>query len=211
MLNNYFKFVFTKEDVTHIPNKEGTTVYLTIEDFNVTTPGVEKILAGLNPSKVAGPDGLPSRILKLLAPQFAPVLTFIFNQSLQTGTLPMDWKTANITPIYKKGDRAEAKNYRPVSLTCICCKALDHVIHSQIMNHFDELDDQLVITMHNLTKMINQRKSVDIIILDFTKAFDTVPHQRLLTKLKYYGINDTLIFMDICISYWSFTTSGPWR
>ena len=96
VLNNYFKSVFTKEDLNKIPNKEGTTTFPTMEDFNVTTPGVEKILAGLNPSKAAGPDGLPSRLLKLLAPQLAPVLTFIFNQSLQTGTLPMDWKTANI-------------------------------------------------------------------------------------------------------------------
>ena len=94
----------------------------------------------------------------------------------------MDWKTANITPIYKKGDRAEAKNYRPVSLTCICCKVLEHVIHSRIMNHLDDheilcdsqhgfgkkrsCDIQLVITMHDLTKIIDQKKSVDIIILD---------------------------------------------
>ena len=211
ILNNYFSSVFTKEDLTHIPDKGNTLAYPTMDTFIVTTPGVEKLLFELNPSKAAGPDGLtrlPSRVLRLLA-QIAPVLTFIFNQSIQTGSLPSDWKTANVTPIFKKRDRAESKNYRPVSLTCICCKVLEHVIHSQIMEHLDQhdilsdyqhgfrkrrsCDSQLVITLHDLTQALDQKKSVDVIILDFTKAFDTVPHHRLLNKLRFYGINNQLI------------------
>ena len=110
---------------------------------------------------------------------------------------------------FQKGDRAESKNYHPVSLTCICCKVLEHVIHSQIMEHLDQhdilsdyqhgfrkrrsCDSQLVITLHDLTQALDQKKSVDVIILDFTKAFDTVPHHRLLNKLRFYGINNQLI------------------
>ena len=209
ILSDYFKSVFTKEDTTTIPEKVSSPAFPTMPSFSITSPGVEKLLLGLNPSKAAGPDGLPSRILKILAPQIAPILTFIFNQSLQTGTLPHDWKSANITPIFKKGDRAEAKNYRPVSLTSICCKVMEHVVHSQMMDHLDRYqiltdtqhgfrkrrscDSQLLITQQDLSSALDQKKSVDVVILDFTKAFDTVPHLRLLSKLKYYGINDQLL------------------
>ncbi|XP_072017493.1 uncharacterized protein [Amphiura filiformis] len=102
ILNTYFKSVFTTEDTTKIPETQSTPAFPVMADFKITSAGVEKLLNGLNASKAAGPDGLPRRILKILAPQIAPALTFIFNQSLQTGTLPQDWKTANITPIHKK-------------------------------------------------------------------------------------------------------------
>ena len=215
ILNNYFSSVFTKENRTHVPDKGDSTKYPTMANFTVTIPGVEKLLADLNPSKAAGPDSLPGRVLRLLAPQIAPVLTFIFNQSIQTGSLPSDWKTANVTPIFKKGDRAESKNYRPVSLTSICCKVLEHVIHSQVMKHLDHhkilsdyqhgfrkrrsCDTQLVITLHDLTRAIDQKKSVDVIILDFTKAFDTVPHERLINKLRFWYQQPTH-HLDVLIS-----------
>ncbi|XP_072030567.1 uncharacterized protein [Amphiura filiformis] len=101
ILNSYFKSVFTTEDTTCIPEK-GPSPFPPMPNFKITVPGVEKLLSELNPSKAAGPDGIPSRILKTLAPQLAPVLTFIYNQSLQSGVLPQDWKSANITPIFKK-------------------------------------------------------------------------------------------------------------
>ena len=140
---------------------------------------------------------------KLFAAQLAPALTHIFNKSLTTGILPEDWLSANISPIFRKGDRATAANYRPVSLTPICCKLFEHILHSNIMRHFSEhqvltdrqhgfranhsCESQLVLTVNDLAKSIDAKTPVDMIIMDFSKAFDTVPHNRLLHKLQNFG------------------------
>ena len=175
-----------------------------IEDIHISTPGILKLLTELNPNKATGPDEIPPKILKELAPEVAPILTLIFKSSLNTGQLPQDWKTANVSPIFKKGDRTKASNYRPVSLTSVPCKILEHVIHSHIMRYFDKYDiltsqqhgfrsahsceTQLIQTIHDLTSSLNSNTQTDIVIMDFSKAFDVVPHNRLLLKLAYYGI-----------------------
>ena len=172
--------------------------------FNITEVGVQKLL-NINPSKAGGPDGVPCRMLKELAEEIAPVLTFIFTQSLTTGQVPSEWKKQWITLIYKKGPKCEASNYRPVSLTCVTSKLLEHIICSQVRGHLDthgilkwfqhgfgagrSCETQLAVTMHDLHKLADLGTRVDMGILDFSKAFD-VPHTRLLNKLQFYGIND---------------------
>ena len=99
-----------------------------------------KLLKDLKPHKASGPDAIPTRILILAADQLAHVLTAIFQSSLDVGELPTEWKDALISPIYKKGDRCSALNYRPVSLTCVVCKILEHIIHSSVMKHLDKFD-----------------------------------------------------------------------
>ena len=100
-------------------------------------------------------------------------------------------------------------NYRPISLTCVACKILEHIIHSHVMKHFarhDVLTDcqhgfrakrstetQLICTINDITNAIQCNKTVHAAVLDFSKAFDKVPHRRLLTKLEYYGIHGTLL------------------
>ena len=169
------------------------------------TPGIAKLLNNLNPYKAAGPDLIPTHILKIASNQIAPVLTKIFQRSYDTSIIPSDWKDANIVPIYKKGDKQLASNYRPVSLTSITCKVMEHVIHSNIMEHFQKnnilCDEQhgfrkkrsceshLITTIQGIaSKLRSGKDQVDIILLDFAKAFDKVPHQRLLHKLSYYGV-----------------------
>ena len=93
LLNNYFRSVFTTEQTHNILNK-GISLFPVMRNFKVTKDGVLKLLNDLNPAKAAGPDGLPSRVLKLQAHQIAPVLTEIYNCSLQSGELPQDWKKA---------------------------------------------------------------------------------------------------------------------
>lgn len=190
--------------------------------ITIKEAGVRKLLLGLNPSKASGPDLLPTTVLKHCAEELAPMLTNIFNQSLRTGEIPLDWLKANITPIFKKDDKQDAANYRPVSLTCVCCKVLEHIVYSQVMDHLDKFNilvhfqhgfralhsctTQLITTFHDLAKNADHKSSTHAIILDFSKAFDCVPHQRLLHKLEYYGIrNGTLQWVSNWLCYRSQT------
>ena len=91
-------------------------------DITITAKGVAKLLSELKTNKSTGPDDVPARILQLAANELAPAFTVIFQKSITTGELPLSWLQANITPIFKKGDRTLPSNYRPISLTSICCK-----------------------------------------------------------------------------------------
>ena len=135
ILNAQFQSVFTKL----IPLKLKHLLELilpkslsfpTMPEITISVNGVAKQLSKLNPGKAAGPDGLTSRILKELHSEIAPILSDIFTSSLIEGTVPTDWKNAYVTPVYKKGPKSKAENYRPISLTCICCKVLEHIITS---------------------------------------------------------------------------------
>ena len=106
--------------------------------FEITVQGVTKLLEGLNGGKASGPDELPNLILKNAANEISPFLKIIFDQSLQTGKLPDDCVGANVAPVFKKGDRHSPANYRPISLTCVCAKLLEHIICKQIKSHFSE-------------------------------------------------------------------------
>ena len=120
-MNDHFVSVFTREnsDIPKLPMNQ----YPILQDIIFSTIGIKCILENLDPSKSAGPDDIPSRVLKLCAAKVSPFLQFIFTQSLNEETLPSDWLEANITPIHKKGDRSVPANYRPVSLTLVCCRS----------------------------------------------------------------------------------------
>ena len=100
--------------------------------------GVLKLLQGLNPSKASGPDEIPARLLKNLVTELTPAITEIFRQLVVTGALPESWKQAWISPVYKKGNRNDPAIYRPVSLTCILCKTLEHIFCMHIRGHLDK-------------------------------------------------------------------------
>ena len=109
-----------------------------MNDFVVSKEGVTKLLNGLNPSKALGHDELHPRILKKLATELGPVFVHLSRQSLDTDEIPKGWSLANICPLYKKGDRALACDYRPVFLTCVPCKLLEHMVCSNIVAHLNE-------------------------------------------------------------------------
>ena len=104
----------------------------------VLQEGVKKLLKGLNPSKALGPDELHPRVIKELATEVGLVFAHLFQQSIDKGEIPKEWSLANICPLFKQDDRPLACNYRPVSLTCVPCKLLEHIVCSNIMAHLDE-------------------------------------------------------------------------
>ena len=148
-------------------------------------------------------------MLKECSNEISPILALIFNESLARGDVTDEWRQANVSPVFKKGEKYDAANYRPVSLTCICCKTLEHILVSNINKHLAlvsiladcqhgfrsqrSCETQLVQFVHdiisNLDGTVNRgHMQTDMIIMDFAKAFDKVPHRRLLHKLDYYGI-----------------------
>ncbi len=96
--------------------------------INITEEGVRKRLSQLNPHKAAGPDRITPLVLKELADVIAPVITRLFRASLSQAKTPDTWREAHVTPVYKKGEKYKAVNYRPVSLTCILCKQMEHIL-----------------------------------------------------------------------------------
>ena len=125
-------------------------------------------------------------------------------RSVETGKLPSIWKQASVTPIFKKGEKLKPFSYRPLSLTCILCKTLEHIVASSIVKHFDQqhiffelqhgfrekrsCETQLIMLGDELLKGMQSSKQTDLIILDFSKAFDEVAHEKLLFKVHHYGI-----------------------
>ena len=210
ILNSYFSSVFTKEDTDNVPTIPAkippadncTDVHVSIEE-------VKKKLSQINPNKAQGPDRVPAQILKELSEELALPLSILFNKSLETGELPADWKKAEVTAIFKKGTKSDPGNYRPVSLTCITCKLLEQFIRDRVVQHMNENKlysecqhgfragrscmTQLTEVMNDFTKFMDNKESFDVVYLDFRKAFDSVPHKRLLLKLQSYGIKGNLL------------------
>ena len=179
------------KDQTNIPQPEGQP-YPPMPDIEISREGVLKLLKKINPNKASGPDMIPARILKDLAEELAPILTEIFRRTLVDGEVPVDWRSANVTAIFKKGDRFKASNYRPVSLTSLCCKLQEHIIVSSTLKHLEHhkiltdcqhgfrarrsCETQLVTLCHEIAESLDKNKQTYMIILDFSKAFDRVPH-----------------------------------
>ena len=154
-------------------------------------------------------DGLNSSYIIGIAEAITVPLTIIFKKTLESGEVPLDWKMANVTAIFKKGSRKKPENYRPVSLTSHIGKCFERIIKEEIVSHL-ETNNLIKDTQHgfrnkksclsNLLEYselvagkLDEGKPVDIVFLDFQKAFDKVPHERLALKLKAHGIDGKVL------------------
>ena len=163
----------------------------------------------LKTSKSLGPDGLHPKVLRELHKEVSPPIAEIMRKSLREERLPQEWKSANVSPIFKKGSKSKCTNYRPVSLTSIICKTMESFIRDKILEHMQEnhllspcqhgfvpgrsCSTQLIKCLDVWTKILDEGSNLDAIYLDFSKAFDSVPHRRLIVKLESYGITGDIL------------------
>ena len=191
-MNKYFCSVFANENTSNLTELEslicpflGNT---SIESLNISEEDVYDELCKIDPSKASGPDEIPGKILKQYAHWLSELLTKLFTMSLQTGKLPQDWRSANIAPVFKSGNKHNPSNYRPISLTSLVIKVMEKLVHKNISEYLSQnnllspaqhgfrkhhsCQTQLLSTVHDWAKYLDNRSSAHCVFLDFTKAFD---------------------------------------
>ena len=210
ILQRFFKSVYVREEAGTLPSfpdmvdEEDCT-----EDVTFNSEDVALMLKSLDMEKAAGPDNIPSILLNKCAEQLAVPLFKLFRKTLDEGIIPQVWKTAKIVPIHKKGTRTKAENYRPVSLTSQVSKVMERLIKKEILSHLarNELitkhqhgfvskkscQTNLIETLDDWTSELDEGRALDAIYLDFEKAFDSVPHRRLIMKLNRHGLSGKLL------------------
>jgi hypothetical protein len=175
-----------------------------ILDFEISDVEVRSKLRNLKPWSSPGLDGVNNLVLKNCEPAITPFLTYLYNLSLKTRCLPVQWKTASVVPIYKKGDRTEALNYRPVSLTSSPCKIMESLLVDKLRPLLDGLDitlptqhgfmkgrscfTNLLSVYHKWISELDDGNSIDVVYLDFEKCFDKISHSKLIYKLDRIGL-----------------------
>jgi hypothetical protein len=209
-MNSFFASVFTADNgSTPLVDKNVNPLDVKIESVAFTPMTVYKALKKLKPSTSTGPDGLPNVLLRNCADSLALPLCHIFDTSFKDSKLPSSWKIANVLPIHKKGCTSDPNNYRPISLTSSCCRVMERILNEDILNYL--LANNLITkhqhgfirgrsTSTNLLECINDwslnlqnQAGTDVIYFDFKKAFDSVSHPKLLTKLEAYGLSGLLL------------------
>lgn len=181
----------------------------TIEDIVITPDAVETALQNLDGSSAMGPDGIHPQLLKSCAAEVAHPLHVIFCRSLREGVVPPDWKASAVVPIFKKGARFDALNYRPVSLTSVCCKTLERIITQHLSEYLETKGllsteqfgfrsgrstmDQLLLVYSEVSKWSDEGNVVDVVLFDYSKAFDVVCHELIIAKLQCLGIQGSVL------------------
>ena len=205
LFSTYFESVFTKEpDSENLPIFEKRNYTSELNTIEITADAVKKKLTKIKVNKSPGPDSIHPRVLKEISDTMASPIATIFSTSLRNKELPDEWKSAKISAIYKKGNKTDPLNYRPVSLTCVLCKIMESIIRDHVIKHMKtnnlfsakqfgfisgrSTTLQLLHVLNIWTDILDQGGSIDAIYCDFMKAFDKVPHKRLSLKVDKYGI-----------------------
>ena len=199
LLNDYFQSIFTLDNGI-IPQflSRIDSMNKGISDIDITPEITFQILKKLKTNTAAGPDGLPPILFYYTAHSLSVPLSILFRSLIDLRSVPSEWKQAIITPKFKKGVSTDPSNYRPIALTCTCCKIIESIISNELMLY---LLDQKLITPHqhgflkrhststNLLESIHDwsislanNKSVNIAYIDYKSAFDCISHNKLLTS-----------------------------
>ena len=168
-----------------------------------------RIIRKVARGKAPGPDGISSDLIKIAIATIVPYLELMFQISLDSGKLPTEWREAIVIPIFKGGQRCVCKNYRPVSLTCFICKTMEALVGEYMWEDFRSKDliieeqhgfrqehsceSQLSGLSQDLADSLDKEEEVDAVFLDFEKAFDKVPHDRLVRKLEETEIDPRVV------------------
>jgi len=218
LLSENFATYFITDDGNEPDFPSRVPPNVSISEVLFTPEKVRRVLAKLPKKYSRTPDGYPAAFLKNLSTVIAEPVATLFTICFRQGILPDIWKTALVTPVFKrKGSASNPQNYRPISLTCFLCKVFETIMREDIAVYLYENElisreqygflakrsttTQLLSTFNFWTKAVDERHSVDAIFLDFTRAFDQVSHLKLLLKLKAYGIQGALlsIILDFLI------------
>lgn len=207
LFNEYFCSVFTQPDLDALPVITDPTEVL-IPDPTFTADHVMSVLKNLDVNTAFALGDLSPFILKHCSISLAPSLACLFNASLLSGCVPLCWKRANIVPIHKKGDKHNVSNYRPISLLNSVSKVMERCIVNYLYPFLRNVihpyqhgfmrgrscSSQLLKVYHNIGKILDRGGQVDIVYLDFSKAFDSISHNLILYKLKYlFGFSEQLL------------------
>ena len=190
-MNDFFAGVFTSEDISSIPVLDFRHTGPQLADIHISSQLVETKLQRLKPTCAPGPDEVHPQVLQELGHSIAYPLSLLYCRSMDSGKLPAIWKQGMVVPIYKKGDKLNTKNYRPVSLTSVPCKVLELIIRDELMEHLTShgllshdqhgfcprrsCNTQLLATIDAWSRILENNTPVDAIYLDFQRAFDSVP------------------------------------
>ena len=206
LFNRYFFSIYSSNS-SSLPNVSSIPCpSTTISDIDFSPLDVYNALASLDPTKAMGIDGVGPRVLRFCACALYLPIHHLFQTSLRYSQLPSEWCLHCITPIYKSGDRSLISNYRPISLLCSVSKVLERLIYDKIIDFISQSISvsqfgflngkstlqQLLVFLHLVHNNISNKLQTDVIYLDFRKAFDSVPHDRLLIKLRSMGITGNL-------------------
>ena len=217
LFNPYFSLVFQHSRTNQATNSR-TSRLPTDSQLSEITLDVEEVvnsLLNLNVSKASSPNGIPARLLKECSHQIAPSLCTLFNHSLRSGHIPCEWKSADFTPVHKKNSKEPAANYRPNSLLPIINKTLERCIYWRFYDHVVHLYQsistrilrnrscvtELPSAFHSIGQDLDNNTQTDVLYLDFAKAFDSVDHNILPDKLRWYGVRGSDSVLDWFAEY----------
>ena len=208
LLNAHYSRVFTTED-PNLPPDPVVSDCPRMANIVFTPKIVADILRSIKNSSSPGPDEISQRVLKETADAVSLPLSILFQKSLASGMVPTDWKRANVVPIFKSGTKRDPSNYRPISLTSVVVRIMERVLKVKMMSHMKthrlinpsqhgflrkkSTSTNLVSYVDYLTRNLDNGLPIDVLYLDFSKAFDKVPHKRLLQKLKSFNFPTELI------------------